>query len=178
VLFELAAARLSVTTTIRNRGSGEMPASFGYHPGLRWPLPFGQPRAAHFIEFERDEAAPIRRIDAAGLLTTQHHPTPVAHRRLMLKDELFQDDVLIFERMESRSVFYGCETGPRIRVSFPDATHLGIWTKPGAQFICIEPWHGVTDVAGYTGDFREKMGVFVLPPAGSLVTTMSITVVN
>jgi galactose mutarotase-like enzyme len=178
VHFELAAARLSVTTTIRNRGSEEMPASFGYHPGLRWPLPFGRPRAAHFIEFEREEFAPIRRIDAAGLLTAERHATPVTHRRLLLKDELFQDDVMIFEHIESRSVLYGCDTGPRVRVSFPDAPYLGIWTKPGAGFICIEPWHGVTDTAGFTGDFGDKAGVFILPGGGSLATTMAIALVK
>jgi galactose mutarotase-like enzyme len=96
--FDLTGPTLSLTACVRNKGDADMPASFGYHPAFRWPLPFGQPRSSHFIQFETDEPAPIRRINAAGFLTPDRHPTPVAHRRLALMDALFQDDVLIFDQ--------------------------------------------------------------------------------
>jgi galactose mutarotase-like enzyme len=175
VRYELNGATLSVTTWIRNKGGTAMPASFGYHPGFRWPLPFGHARSAHFIEFECDEPAPARRIDSAGLLTAERHPTPIIQRRLALADSLFQDDVLIFDQINSRSVLYGSNDGPRIKISFPDAPYLGVWTKPKAPFICIEPWHGVTDPDGFSGDFENKPGVFVLKGGGSLCTRMDIT---
>jgi galactose mutarotase-like enzyme len=178
VRYELKGATLSVTTWIRNPGSAAMPASFGYHPGLRWPLPFGQARSSHFIEFESDEPAPARRIDSAGLLTPERHPTPIIQRRLALVDSLFQDDVLIFDQIKSRSVLYGSNDGPRIKIGFPDAPYLGVWTKPGAPFICIEPWHGVTDPEGFSGDFKDKPGVFVLKAGGSLCTRMDITLME
>jgi galactose mutarotase-like enzyme len=178
VRYELAAATLSVTAEIRNQGGGDMPASFGYHPGFRWPLPFGQPRSAHFIEFASDEPAPFRRIDSQGLLAPEPHPTPIAGRRLALNDALFQEDVLIFNQLESRSVIYGGTSGPRIRIGFPDAPYLGIWTKPGAPLICIEPWHGITDPEGFSGDFKDKPGVFVLKGGGSLTTRMDITLLE
>jgi galactose mutarotase-like enzyme len=178
VHVEITGPTLTVGSTVRNGGEEDLPASFGYHPALRWPLPFGQARAAHFVEFEVDETAPIRRIDAAGLLTPQRHPTPVAQRRLALSDALFLDDVMIFDSLQSRSAIYGAEEGPRISVSFPDARYLGIWTKPGAQFICIEPWHGVTDPEGFCGDFTEKPGVFIVPAGGEFKTTMALTLLE
>jgi galactose mutarotase-like enzyme len=178
VRYELIGPTLSLTTLIRNKGDTDMPSSFGYHPGFRWPLPFGRPRASHFIEFDCEENAPIRRIDSAGLLTLKRDPTPVSHRRLALADALFRDDVLIFDDLKSRTVIYGSDEGPRIQVSFPDASYLGIWTKPGAHFICIEPWHGVTDRQGFSGDFSEKEGVFVLPAGNTRATTMAITLVE
>jgi galactose mutarotase-like enzyme len=175
VRYELVGATLSVSTSIRNRGDAPMPASFGYHPGFRWPLPFGEARSAHFIEFESDEPAPVRRIDSAGLLTPERHPTPIAGRRLALADSLFEEDVLIFDRVASRSVIYGSERGPRIKVSFPDAPYLGVWTKPGASFICIEPWHGITDPQGFSGDFKDKPGIFILQAGESMSANLSIT---
>jgi galactose mutarotase-like enzyme len=178
VHYELNGATLSVTTSIGNQGSAAMPASFGYHPGFRWPLPFGQPRSSHFIEFECDEPAPARRIDSAGLLAAESHPTPIAHRRLTLADSLFQDDVLIFDQINSRSVLYGSNDGPRIKIGFPDAPYLGVWTKPGAPFICIEPWHGVTDPEGFSGDFKDKPGVFVLKGGEAFCTRMDITLME
>jgi galactose mutarotase-like enzyme len=178
VHYQLKEAALSVTTLIRNQGDADMPASFGYHPGLRWPLPFGQPRSAHFIEFEFEETDPVRRIDTAGLLTPTRHPTPLRGRRLALTDSLFQDDVLIFDHLKSHSVLYGSNDGPRIQIDFPDAPYLGVWTKPGAPFICIEPWHGITDPEGYCGDFQHKPGVFVLHAGGSFSSRMDITLLE
>ena len=178
VRYELQGATLAVSTEIRNRGGTDMPASFGYHPGFRWPLPSAEPRASHMIQFETDEPAPVRRIDASGLLTPVRHPTPIVNRQLTLTDALFQDDVLIFDQLKSRSVVYGSSAGPKIRVAFPDAAYLGLWTKPGAPFICIEPWHGITDSQGYSGDFMEKPGIFVLKAGAALAATVNITLLD
>jgi galactose mutarotase-like enzyme len=182
--FELAirylieGATLSMTTTVRNLGERKMPASFGYHPALRWPLPYGQPRAEHGITFPNDEHSPVRRLDSAGLLLPERFQTPVVERRLTLTDELFLDDVLIFDDLRSRSVIYGASTGPRIRISFPDSPYLGIWTKPKAEFICIEPWHGIADPQGYTGAFGVKPGVVMIVPGGSMAAKMAFTLLD
>ncbi len=168
VHFQIAAATLEITTWVRNRGDRNMPASFGYHPGFVWPLPYGQDRAQHFIEFAQEEPDPVRRLDAQGLLSAVKYPTPIVRRRLPLADALFKDDVIILDAIKSRSVSYGAASGPRLQINFPDAPYLGIWTKPGAPFICIEPWHGVADPAGFTGDFTAKPGVFHLAPGESL----------
>jgi galactose mutarotase-like enzyme len=178
VRYEMSGRTLSLNTAIRNLGETDMPASFGYHPAFRWPLPFGQPRASHFIEFAHEEPAAVRRIDAAGLLTPVRHPAPIANRRLDLTDALFQEDVLIFDRLKSRSVSYGSTLGPRLRIDFPDASYLGVWTKPGARFICIEPWHGITDPEGFAGDLMHKPGVRVLEGGDAFFAKMDITLLE
>ncbi len=178
VQFALEGPTLSMTTYVRNTGDEDMPASFGYHPGFRWPLPYGRARSSHFIEFARDEPAPIRRLDADGLLTPEGHTTPIYQRRLALEDSLFQNDVIILDEIRSRSVTYGADDGPRLRVSFPDSPYFGLWTKPRANFICLEPWHGVADPAGFSGDFRAKPGVFTVAPGAALPITIAITLLD
>ncbi len=178
VHYRLEGATLSTTAMVRNLGDSDMPASFGYHPGFNWPLPYGQARAAHAIEFEADEPAPVRRLDRDGLLAPERHPTPVVHRRLTLDDALFESDALIFDAVRSRVVTYGATAGPRLRVGFPDAPFLGVWTKPQAGFICIEPWHGIADPQGYSGDFRDKPGIFVVAPGGATAMPMTITLLD
>lgn len=173
--FVIASSTLSVTASVRNTGSEPLPASLGFHPGLRWPLPYGAARDQHFIEFEADEPADIRRINADGLLKPEGAPTPVVNRRLMLSDELFREDVLILDVLNSRSVRYGTAHGPQLEVRFPDAQYLGLWTKPGAPFICIEPWQGITDPAGFADDFTRKPGVFTVAPGASHSLNMGIT---
>jgi galactose mutarotase-like enzyme len=178
VNFALDGPTLSVTASVRNMGEEDMPASFGYHPGFRWPLPYGRARSSHFIEFASDEPAPVRRLNADGLLTPQRHPTPICDRRLVLADALFQDDAVIFDAIRSRSVTYGAADAPRIRVSYPDAPYLGVWTKPGADFICIEPWHGIADPAGFSGDFRAKPGVFMVMAGAAQSIKMAMTLLG
>jgi galactose mutarotase-like enzyme len=112
------------------------------------------------------------------LLTTDRHPTPIIQRRLALADPLFQDDVIIFDQVKSRSVIYGSNVGPRLRIGFPDTPYLGVWTKPKAQFICIEPWHGIADPEGFAGDFTEKPGVTVLEGGESFFANMDITLLE
>jgi galactose mutarotase-like enzyme len=176
VSFALNGATLAIKSSVHNLGRTPMTASVGYHPGFRWPLPYGQPRDAHFIEFEREESSTIRRLDSHGLLAPEKHPTPVRGRRLDLDDSLFKDDVVIFEDLRSRSVTYGADTGPRLRVDYPDANYLGIWTKPGAApFICIEPWRGIADTTGFSAPFKDKLGAFSVAPGGVQELNMKIT---
>jgi galactose mutarotase-like enzyme len=174
VTFRVARSVLAVVASVRNTGNEPLPASLGFHPALRWPLPQGAARGEHGIEFEHDEPAPIRRLDAQGLLLPRSQATPVQGRRLRLDDALFVDDVIIFDHFTSRALTYGAAAGPRLRVSFPDATHLGLWTKPGAGFICIEPWRGVADPAGFAGEIPAKPGIFLVAPGASERLTMHI----
>ena len=183
VEFALAGASLTLTTTVRNVGEEDMPASLGYHPAFLWPLPDGQPRSAHCIDFATDEPDPVRRLDGAGLLSEERIPTPIVGRRLALRDELFANDALILDHVRSREVIYGASEGqsgpqgPRIRIGFPDSPYLGIWSKPGAGFVCIEPWHGIADPQGFSGDFRSKPGVFIVPAAAAKAMQMTITLI-
>lgn len=173
--FIITGATLTLAAGIRNLGDKSMPASLGFHPALRWPLPYGQQREAHLIEFETDEPAPIRRIDSDGLLKPEALPTPVRGRKLALNDALFRDDALIFDRLKSRKLSYRAEEGPRVEVGFEDTPFLGIWTKPGAGFICVEPWHGIADPEGYDGEFRNKPGVVEVAAGATFEVAMSLT---
>lgn len=153
-----------------------MPASLGFHPAFRWPLPPSRSRAAHAIRFEHDEPSPIRRLDRFGLLHPEPRPTPVQGRRLVLEDALFAEDVVIFDDLRSRRLHYGPESGPGIELGFPDARYLGVWTRPGAGFVCLEPWRGIADPAVFSGELDAKPGINLLAPGEALKLTMTLAV--
>ena len=173
--FALAGACLTMTASIANRGEASMPASFGYHPAFRWPLPYGAERAEHRIRFATEEAAPVRRIDDAGLVKAQTFPSPVSGRDLPLADALFVDDALIFDPLASGALSYGPADGPHLQIGFEGAPYLGLWSKPGAPFVCVEPWWGIADPEGFAGDFRQKPGVFEVAPGDQRDLTMTVT---
>lgn len=176
-LFRFEGSALVIEASVRNVGAEPMPASLGFHPAFRWPLPYGRPREEHAIEFEFEEATRVRRLDRDGLLSDERYVTPVQGNRLRLHDRLFKDDVVIFDHLRSRRVIYGAASGPRIQVTFPNATHLGIWSKPGAGFVCIEPWRGVADPAGFEGSLNDKPGIFRVAPGASQALRMRIELV-
>lgn len=175
VAYTMTEATLKVVATVTNRDTRPMPASLGFHPAFRWPLPYGEPREDHAIRFEHDEPAPIRRIDPDGLLRSEPRPTPVVGNTLALRDALFDDDAVIFDRLASRRVVYGAARGPRIEVRFDDFPMLGVWTKPGgARFVCIEPWQGIADPVGFDGDVWDKPGIVAIAPGASRAFAMTI----
>lgn len=176
--FALAGPTLTLEAELSNPGDAPLPASLGFHPAFRWPLPFGRPRADHRVRFERDEPAPIRRIDKAGVLTPEPHPTPVEGRTLRLRAALFEDDALLFDRIASRRLLYGADRGPQIEMRFDDFPMFGAWTKPGADFIALEPRAGEPDPQGFAGDLRHKPGIFEVAPGASRRMAMHIALVG
>ena len=178
IAYAIEGPVLTIAATIANRGPTPMPASLGFHPAFRWPLPYGEPRADHALRFAQDEPAPVRRLDGDGLLLPDARPTPVVGATLPLADALFADDALIFDRLAGRSVRYGAPRGPALEVGFHGFPLLGVWSKPGAGFVCIEPWQGVTDPVGFDGELREKPGIVILAPEAARSFAMTIALVD
>ena len=173
VTYTIEAGALYMSAEVTNAGDGVMPAAFGFHPALRWPLPYGKLRAAHEIVFEQEEPAPIRRpID--GLLSSARYPTPVRGRRLALDDSLFEDGAIVFDTLTSRSLVYG----DAVRVSFPRMPHLGIWTKPGAGYVCIEPWQGYASPEDFDGELADKPGMVSIAPGATETFAMSMGLID
>jgi len=163
VAYEVADATLSVTFTIENPGDTVLPASMGAHPAFRWPLADGVPKASHVLTFSHDEPAPIRRL-AGGLLLPDALPSPIQGRILALDEKLFADDALILDRPASRAVRFTAPGAPGLEVAWEGFAELGLWMKPGADFLCIEPWCGYASPVGFDGDFADKPGLLLIPP--------------
>ena len=174
--FALGGATLAVTATIHNTGAGAMPFSFGFHPAFAWPVPDGGAKDAHRIVFARAEPEPVRRINlTSALLLPDPEPTPVRGRELAPDASMFAADALIWDRLHSRSLRFAGETGAGLEIAFPDSPNLGVWQKPGAPFLAIEPWQGYNDPVGFTGDFRDKPGVVSLDPGSERRFRLRIT---
>ena len=175
IYFELRDRTLAMTAIVSNTGDQPMPFSFGFHPAFAWPLPGGGEKPAHDIVFQHDEPQDIRRIDAQGLVA-RHETTPVRGDRFSLDSYLFQDDALIWDELASRRLSYRGMNGVALDIAFPDTPMLGIWQKSDANFICIEPWAGIADPAGFAGDFRDKPGIMLLEPGARRSFGMDVTV--
>ncbi len=169
---------LHMSVTVRNTGDTDLPFSFGYHPAFAWPVPGGGARADHQMHFEADEPAALSRLTLDGLIKPDLVPSPVNGDKLALADSLFEHDALIWKTLSSRRLGYGAAGYTSLDITFPDSDWLGIWTKPGAGFVCIEPWAGSADDDGYSGDFTDKPGVMRLAPEQERQFRMDVTLVT
>lgn len=173
----VAGPTLRVVYELINPGKEPLPASLGAHPAFRWPLLPGAPREGHRIQFEVSEVAPIRR-QVDGLLEPDRYPTPVEDRTLRLRDELFKDDVLIFDQLRSKKLRFDAPGTPVLEFHWEGFEQLGIWTKPGAEFICIEPWRGLPSPKNFDGEFSAKPGVLIIPPGGRRCFRYTVSVIT
>jgi galactose mutarotase-like enzyme len=175
--YRIEGAALTMTLSATNMSETDMPVSLGYHPAFAWPLPYGGDRAAHRIRFDEEEPDTLALL-GDGLIVSEDRPSPVEGRDLPLRDDLFEDDALIWRALRSRGCLYGAEAGPQLRVDWSDMPSLGIWTKPGAPYVCIEPWAGIADRADFDGEIWGKPGMQRLAPGESLSHWMRITLLH
>lgn len=174
--FAIEGARLEMAAEVTNRSDAAMPVSFGFHPALRWPLPGSADKAGHVIHFERDEPERFHRLDKAGLFDPAPRTTPVVGDRLALDEGMFAEDVMIFDRLRSRSLTYSGPGSSPVTVDFAGMPHLGLWMKPGGGFLCIEPWQGHSDPIGFAGSIEEKPGTVTLAPGETRGFAMGIAI--
>jgi galactose mutarotase-like enzyme len=171
--YRLHEASLAITFMVVNPAETVLPASVGAHPAFCWPLDPAVPKTAHALTFGAPEPASVRRL-SGGLLDPTRFPTPIEGRVLALDETLFAADALILDQPASRSLRYGAPGTPAISVTWEGFRELGLWMKPGADFLCIEPWYGTASPLGWDGEFGEKPGIMRVEPLESQSAVMTI----
>jgi galactose mutarotase-like enzyme len=177
ITHSVSGPTLTSAATVTNTGDQPLPVGFGFHPALRWPLPgtAADSRFDHIIRFDSNEPEPLRAITPEGLFAKTPRSTPVRGNEIELHDDLFTDDALVWDKINSQGLFFGVPGSPAVRVDFSGMPMLGIWTKPGAGYLCIEPWHSHADEEGFAGEFADKPGVITLQPGESHDYRMAMT---
>ena len=179
VAYAVDAEMLAISLTVTNTGEEVLPASFGLHPAWNWPLLPGIPKTAHILDFEMAEPSPIRRLDRHGLVMPEPSPSPIVGRELPLDEALFVADALVLQNLLSHSLRYTAPGAPVIELAWDGFPQLGIWSTPmGADFLCIEPWHGTASPAGFDGDISDKPGMMLILPGDCRTATHSVRITH
>ncbi len=92
-----------------------------------------------------------------------------------MRDTLFAEDVVILDHLKSRqSQLWRSHRAAICMWAFPIPRIWGLWSKPGAGFVCIEPWRGVADPVDFQGSLNDKPGIFRVAPGASQSLRMRI----
>ena len=178
VIYELTGPGLSVTYRIVNEGDKPIYFSVGAHPAFNVPIGPGDAYEDYVLEFEHDESLVTHQLSAEGLFSDETRPVPTTNRQLALTPNLFDQDALVFKNLKSRRVTlkHKDRNDRAVTVSFPNFPHLGIWAKPGAPFVCIEPWLGYADAAGEPTPIDRKEAIQHLGPGTVFAATFTIDI--
>lgn len=173
-LYQLHADRLDCRYRLENLDARAIPFSFGCHPAFRWPLDPATPRGAWRATFpKRLRADRVLLVD--GLRGTAR--TPVLRNRadLPLDDALFEPDAIVLRDPGVREVVLESDASPRkVALRFSEITWMGIWSQPGAPFVCLEPWRGVASKAGRSDDVETKEAIERLEPGATFEFELTI----
>ncbi|MGQ0612149.1 MAG: aldose 1-epimerase family protein [Planctomycetaceae bacterium] len=170
---ELFPGGLRSVYRVGNEGEDPMPFSFGLHPAFRWPLD-ATPRDRWRVRFPR--AMTVERVHLVeGLRGPRCTPLLTAQDSLPLSDPLFLDDALVIEDPRVTTLALESPDSRRsVTLRFSPVSWLGIWSLPGAPFVCLEPWQGVAGRAGETG---RKEGLLTCAPGAEFRFELEIRVV-
>lgn len=150
VEFKLEGKKLTVTHTVKNADGKTMYFSIGGHPGFNCKI-------GDRLSFAEPETLVCEKIDTDSILDSKHYPTLENETDIVITKDIFDGDALILSGMKSDTVYLKSDFRPQqIKFNFGKAPALGIWAKPGAEYVCIEPWYGVNDSREVKADFSEK----------------------
>lgn len=173
VTHRVDGARLTQSVRVENRSRRRMPFGLGFHPAFAWPLPGAT--GAHCLTLGNAAEPPLMRL-RDGLLENDVRPSPFRAGLLELRPELFEEDAMIFPQGIGDTLVYGAESGPRLDFTFHNCPNLGVWQKPGAPFICIEPWHGMAAEIGAVPEITARPCSTILDPDMTAEFGWSVTI--
>ena len=172
IIYELCENAINVTYSVKNLTDGDMYFSIGAHEGYSLEKTIENYR----IEFEQTET--LDSFGVEGSFLNYKKQRIIENSDILnLDDKYFVPDALIFKEIKSRAVTL-CREGSdeKITVDFTGFDHLLLWKKPGAMYLCIEPWCGMPDSIDSSGKIEEKESIKKLEKNGVFEVTHSITI--
>ena len=151
IQFELCENSLEICYSGSNLDDKTMYCSLGAHPAFHCTL-------GDTLEFEQKERLERIYMDEKGLLTGESAPLLDGEKSIEIKQDTFAQDALMVTGFQSKSVALVRENY-KVTVSYGNAPYLGLWAKPGAPYVCIEPWYGINDSYQRAEDISEKPGI-------------------
>jgi len=168
VSFFLHSNKLQVFHEVVNLNEEQMLFSLGGHPGFNCPFDKDEKYEDYFIEFENTEEAHGHEVLASGLLKKKEKTILEKTNKIKLQSDLFDKDAVIFTDLSSGALHIKSKNHKdKIKLNFHDFPFLGLWAKPNANFICIEPWAGLPDFEDSKQELISKPGIIKLQPGNT-----------
>ena len=146
VYYQLIDKRLQMRFVVGNTGMETMHFNAGGHTAYYCPLDSAM-LSDYVIDMPTSQDLKAETIDPETmLLGYEQRPIELNNGSLVLGEDLFKRDALIFADVDFDRVRLRHKDADKgLEVHFRGFPHLALWAKPGADYVCIEPWLGLPD---------------------------------
>ncbi len=173
VEFTLIENRLIMNYIVENQDDIPMHFACGGHTAYACTLCEKVSLSDYVVEFPTKFDFIARTLGSSGLLSNKKRNIKHQEKLLHLSETLFNEDALIFENIDFDWVRLRKKDEKKgIVVRFSGYPNLALWAKPGADYVCIEPWLGLPDSEDESTDLTQKSTYKSIAPS----TTFSIAI--
>lgn len=159
-IYSLEGGALRVTYEVTDRDNCTFFFGIGSHEAYALEGPLEDYR----IEFPETEDLKVSTL-VGNLIEPKPYLLKEKTNCLDLKTEYFAVDALVFRSLKSRSAtLKNVKTGKTVRVDFDGMDVFMLWQKPGAAYLCLEPWTNAPDTVDSDGEIEHKPGMICLQP--------------
>lgn len=157
VSFSLDGSKLKTVYSTVNTGSGDMYFSVGAHPAFNVPL-------GGKVVFPVTGKIETLTVSSDGLISGVKTYAEKGNA-VTLTEDVFENDALILPSPKFDHAELYDENGKKlVKMTFGKVPYLLMWAKPGAPYVCIEPWHGIPDDVGEPHELKDKKAIVTLGP--------------
>ncbi len=175
VHFTLNDSGMDIRYEVVNKDEKPMLFTIGSHPAFALNINDPTELANYTITIEQSEPLQRYSLNDSGLLGT----TAESHGNVIpLSETIFNDDALVFRDIKAKSIKLSNNGQTMLTVNTGGAPHLGIWSKPKAPFVCIEPWLGTCDFTDSDNQFGNKPDLKTLAPSQTYEHSIGIVFPN
>ncbi len=172
--------KLTFLYKVINTGSTIMPFGLGSHPAFKIDQD-DLKRGNYYLEFEDEEKLVHFLYLIDGLVGTDYAKNQLINNKILRLDaHTFDNDAIIIKGVQNKKIsLKNKRTGKTVlAMNYDDWPYLGIWSKPGAPFICLEPWMSTADRINSTNIFAEKTSMIKLNPGEEFENKFSVEFFN
>jgi len=164
VTHSLEGNTLHIGWDVRNTGENTMYFSIGAHPGFFCPLEKGERLEDCMIDFHTDGPIYRRMLDGkTQRVFPGQRELPLRNGRMALSAHTFDDLAIVLDDIPfERLSLCGGDGKPYVTLHFPGFPYAGLWSPPGAPFVCLEPWFGRCNEMAASNELVDRPGMMSL----------------
>lgn len=162
VTYALEADGLTAQFRVLNTGAETLLFQMGGHPGLQIPGYSEDVPVNGYLRIGGDSGYVLRAGEQGCIIceadgSPKHFPFAPADGDAPLCVETFANEALIYDVPVGGATLLDLDKRPLVRVE-SDAPAWLFWQPQGVHspFVCCEPWYGLPDHIGFSGDITER----------------------
>lgn len=161
ITYKINDNKLIIKYKVINCGNEIMLFGIGGHPGFKIDVE----NEKYYFELEKEENNIVFMEVDGDQISNKPAKNILENKKIIrITKDSFINDAIMIKNYESKKITLKKESNNKkvLTFDFGNFPILGIWSIPGASFICVEPWFNTADKVFETGYFKSKEGIISL----------------